>query len=82
MKNDKNQNPGQLTTEEVKAKQSIITVIKEKINKWPSWAIVTLIAIFFMIIFCLIPIILIDITKQWCNLFPDFFNTITPGVCG
>ena len=50
-------------------------------DKYPTWAIVLMIAIAFIIIFCLIPWIIIEVTDQWCNLFSDFFNAIDPGVC-
>lgn len=50
-------------------------------SKLPTWAIVLLIALGFIILFCFIPLIFIEITNQWCNLFSGFFNAISPGVC-
>ena len=50
-------------------------------EKYPTWAVVLMIALAFIIIFCLIPWAVIEVTDQWCNLFADFFNSIEPGVC-
>ena len=63
---------------------SIIRLLKIKINNiklLPRWQIVLLIGLFFLIIFCLIPILIIESTNQWCHLFSGFFNTISPGIC-
>jgi len=63
---------------------SIIRFLKIKINNiklLPRWQIVLIIALFFLIIFCLIPILIIESTNQWCHLFSGFFNTISPGIC-
>lgn len=51
------------------------------IGKLPTWAIILMIAIAFLIVFCLIPLVVIEVTNQWCNLFSGFFNAISPGVC-
>jgi hypothetical protein len=56
-------------------------IFSEKINDLPSWVVVTLIALFFLALFCVIPLIIIEISNQWCNLFSGFFNAITPGIC-
>ena len=55
--------------------------ILQKFSKLPTWAMVLLIALIFLILFCLIPLIFIEITDQWCNLFSGFFNAISPGTC-
>jgi hypothetical protein len=47
----------------------------------PTWALVLFIAIGFIILFCLIPFVVIEVTNQWCNLFSGFFNAISPGIC-
>jgi pSer/pThr/pTyr-binding forkhead associated (FHA) protein len=51
------------------------------LSKFPTWGIILVILLGFVILFCLIPVILIEITNQWCNLFSGFFNAISPGVC-
>lgn len=60
--------------QEPKKKQSIT-------EKYPKWAIILMIAIGFIIVFCLIPWVVIEVTDQWCNMFSGFFNSISPGVC-
>lgn len=62
--------PGQ----EPKKKQSLT-------DKYPTWAIVLMIAIGFIIVFCVIPWVVIEVTDNWCTLFAGFFNAISPGVC-
>jgi len=47
----------------------------------PTWAVILFIAIGFIILFCLIPFVIIEVTNQWCNLFSGFFNAISPDVC-
>ncbi len=55
---------------------------KEKaISKYPAWAIVAMIVIGFIIVFCIVPLVIVETTNQWCNLFSGFFNAISPGVC-
>lgn len=56
---------------------------KEKANdqKRPTWVIILIIALAFLVVFCVIPLIVIEATNQWCNLFAGFFNSISPGVC-
>jgi len=51
------------------------------LKRMPTWLAVLLLALIFLVIFCLIPFIVIEITNQWCNLFSGFFNAINPGVC-
>jgi hypothetical protein len=55
--------------------------ISERIKKFPPWVVVTLIALIFLVLFCIIPLIIIELSNQWCNLFSGFFNAITPGIC-
>lgn len=50
-------------------------------GKYPTWAIVAMIVIGFIIIFCIVPTVIIETTNQWCNLFSGLFNAISPGVC-
>jgi len=49
--------------------------------KKPTWVVILIAALAFIIIFCVIPLIVIDVTDQWCNLFAGFFNSMNPGVC-
>ena len=51
------------------------------LSKLPTWAVVILIALGFIILFCIIPLFFIEISNQWCNLFFGFFNAISPGAC-
>ncbi len=51
------------------------------LSKLPTWAVVILIALGFIILFCIIPLFFIEISNQWCNLFSGFFNEISPGAC-
>lgn len=53
----------------------------EILRKIPNWAIISLIALLFLILFCLVPLFIIEVTNQWCTLFSGFFNAISPGVC-
>ena len=50
-------------------------------QKKPTWVVILLAALTFVVIFCVIPLIFIDATDQWCNLFAGFFNSMNPGVC-
>jgi len=50
-------------------------------QKKPTWVVILLAASAFVVIFCVIPLIVIDATDQWCNLFAGFFNSMNPGVC-
>jgi len=53
----------------------------KNLSKLPSWAVVLVIALGFVILFCIIPLLFIEMTNQWCNLFSGFFNAISPGTC-
>jgi len=77
--NNKTQNA--LENNDIKPIKSGRVKLDEFLQTIPPWIVLTLIALFFLLILCLLPIIIIDATKQWCNLFPDFFNAITPGAC-
>ena len=54
---------------------------KTEDQKKPTWAIILIAALVFIVIFCVIPLIVIEATNQWCNLFAGFFNSMSPGVC-
>lgn len=50
-------------------------------TKKPTWVVILLAALAFIVIFCVIPVIVIEATNQWCDLFAGFFNSMSPGVC-
>ena len=52
-----------------------------KPHKMPTWVLILIIALGFLVIFCLVPLLVIEVTDQWCNLFAGFFNSMSPGVC-
>jgi len=54
---------------------------KSEDQKKPTWVIILIAALAFIVIFCIIPLIIIEATNQWCNLFAGFFNSMSPGVC-
>lgn len=54
---------------------------KSEDQKKPTWVVILLAALAFIVIFCVIPLIIIEATNQWCNLFAGFFNSMSPGVC-
>jgi predicted component of type VI protein secretion system len=53
----------------------------QNFSKFPTWAVILLVALSFIILFCIVPLIFIEVSNQWCNLFSGFFNAISPGVC-
>jgi len=53
----------------------------KNLSKLPTWAVILVIALGFIILFCIIPLLFIEMTNQWCNLFSGFFNAISPGTC-
>lgn len=54
---------------------------KTEDHKKPTWIVILITAMAFVVIFCVIPLIVIEATNQWCNLFAGFFNSMSPGVC-
>ncbi len=53
----------------------------KNLSKLPTLAVILVIALGFIILFCIIPLLIIEMTDQWCNLFSGFFNAISPGTC-
>jgi len=53
----------------------------KNLSKLPTWAVILVIALGFIILFCIIPLLIVEMTDQWCNLFSGFFNAISPGTC-
>ncbi len=55
---------------------------KEKLKKYPGWAIILTIIIIFLVVFCLVPILIVEIGDLWCQGFlGDLFQSIAPGSC-
>lgn len=50
-------------------------------KKKSGWLIALLVVVGILLIFCIIPWILIEITDSYCALFPGIFNSIQPGAC-
>ena len=42
---------------------------------------ILLAALVFIVVCCVIPLVVIEVTNQWCDLFAGFFNSMSPGVC-
>ena len=64
-----------------KERKKITANKKTKDQKKPSWLVILITALAFIVVFCIIPLIVIEVTDQWCNLFAGFFNSMSPGVC-
>ena len=64
-----------------KEREKITANKKTKDQKKPSWLVILITALAFIVVFCIIPLIVIEVTDQWCNLFAGFFNSMSPGVC-
>ena len=47
----------------------------------PIWMLVLLIGLAAAILFCGLPMLIIDITDSWCKLFGGVFNAIRPFTC-
>lgn len=62
-------------------KQPVQAVPPAKKKKKSGWVTVILIVIGLILIFCVIPWIIIEITNSYCALLPGIFNAIQPGVC-
>jgi len=67
---------------EVAVSQKFSAAAGEKwLNRLPSWLIILVIALTFLVFFCFIPFNIIEVSNQWCNLFSGFFNALSPGAC-
>ncbi len=66
--------------EKIDRKEEILDQ-KSEDHKKSTWIILLLAALAFIVVFCVVPLIIIDLTNQWCNLFNGFFNSISPGAC-
>lgn len=50
-------------------------------KKRSGWLVALLVVIGILLVFCLIPWLIIEVTNSYCALFPGIFNAIQPGVC-
>lgn len=50
-------------------------------KKKKGWLIALIIILGVILLFCVIPTILIDLTNSWCSWFPGILNSIQPGAC-
>ncbi len=50
-------------------------------KKKSGWLIALLVVVGILLIFCIIPWVLIEVTDSYCALFPGIFNSIQPGAC-
>ena len=58
-----------------------ITEVGKPLIERVHWVFILLAALAFIVIFCVIPLVVIEFTDQWCNMFAGIFNSISPGVC-
>lgn len=50
-------------------------------KKKSGWLVALLIVLAVIVVFCVIPWLIIELTNSYCALFPGIFNAIQPGVC-
>ena len=50
-------------------------------KKRSGWLTAILVVIGIVLVFCVIPWLIIELTNSYCALFPGIFNAIQPGVC-
>ncbi len=50
-------------------------------KKRSSWLIALLVVVGILLVFCIIPWLIIEVTNSYCALFPGVFNSIQPGAC-
>lgn len=50
-------------------------------KKRSGWLTAILVVIGILLVFCIIPWLIIELTNSYCALFPGIFNAIQPGVC-
>jgi len=80
------QKPAETVTQAPPAVEEILPKKKQKKSKpvrkeRPKWVVILLAALVFIVVFCVIPLVVIEVTNQWCDLFAGFFNSMSPGVC-
>ena len=55
--------------------------IAPKKKKRSGWLVALLVVIGILLVFCIIPWLIIEVTNSYCALFPGVFNSIQPGAC-
>ena len=50
-------------------------------KKKSGWLVALLVVVGILLVFCIIPWVLIEITDSYCSLFPGIFNSIQAGAC-
>lgn len=50
-------------------------------KKKSGWLVALLVVLGVLLVFCVIPWIIIEVTNSYCSLFPGIFNAVQPGVC-
>jgi len=50
-------------------------------KKRSGWLVALLVVIGILLVFCIIPWLIIEVTNSYCALFPGVFNAIQPGSC-
>lgn len=55
--------------------------VPESKKKLPTWAWIIIIGVIALILLCLVPIWIIDLTNSWCNIFGNILHSINPTVC-
>ena len=58
-----------------------ITEVEKPLMERVHWVVTLLVALAFIVIFCVLPLIVIEVSDQWCSSFAGIFNSIRPGVC-
>jgi pSer/pThr/pTyr-binding forkhead associated (FHA) protein len=76
---EKSENNEKNSMEDVQDKKGV--KLGQSLKKLPKWVIILFFALGFLVIFCLIPLLVIESTNQWCNLFAGIFNSIRSGAC-
>lgn len=74
------QQPGQQVYPPVKAPEAGYQKPPAK-KKKSGWVTALLVVIAVLLVFCVIPWVIIEITDSYCSLFPGIFNSIQPGAC-
>ena len=50
-------------------------------KKRSGWLVALLVVIGILLVFCIIPWLIIEVTNSYCAIFPGVFNAIQPGSC-
>jgi len=51
------------------------------LSRMPNWLLIALIILIVLLMFCILSVIVIDLTDSWCRLFAGIFNQIQPMSC-